>query len=280
MHPRTRIPFAWVSAITFFYATYLIGASVCAQPSDFKECGLNGKFYDGRFSVYASDYALAEEVGAKAQFIYQRVIDDIGYSGAHTRKYALLVWADKEGFKSFLASIGANVPPQSTAVALHGFFSTPTIAGYRDANLLGRSLPHEFTHLIIADILEVKPQNIPLWLSEGIATHEARQSSDEVNTFLCFAAAEKKYIALTELVSLREYPTAEERLNLFYLQSQSFVEFLLEKKKRKDVFFLFMKRMAKKQESLEQAYQEAYGEGLTVQELEEQWLEYIGIKEE
>ncbi|MDD5194604.1 MAG: peptidase MA family metallohydrolase [Candidatus Omnitrophica bacterium] len=242
---------------------------------------LKGKYFDGMFMVYASDYALAEDVGAKLRSIYQKVIDDTGYTGSLLAKYQILIWKDRAGFDNFLKNLKVNIAPETDALVLYNYSDTPTIAGYWSDSLFANNLPHEFTHLILVQLLKVEPENIPLWLNEGLAGYESSSSLQDVNNFLNNAIKKGDYIKLEELILLKAYPQDKLHSQLFYAQAHSFVGFLINKKPRKDVFYSFLNLYINQSYEFSKAYLYAYGEASSINELQEEWFASIaGQKEE
>lgn len=264
--------------IFLFFSLAFFFSPVCLY-AQFESRGLKGKYFDGRFLVYASDYALAEEVGAKVRLVYQKVIDDIGYAGAFTTKYQILIWRDESDFDNFLKDLKVIVAPETDAVVMYNFSDIPTIAGYWSEDFLKKNLPHEFTHLILAELLAVAPKNIPLWLNEGLATYESGPSLQQLNAFLKDTIQRGVYITLEELTSLKSYPSVAERSQLFYEQSQSFVGFLINRRARKDVFYSFLRFYVSQAYPLEKAYLYAYGEAADINKLQKEWIASVTQQE-
>lgn len=247
-----------------------------AAYAQFEELGLKGKHYDGRFLVYAPDYELAGRVADRVRYIFQKVVDDIGYAtSAYTTRYQLLVWYKQEDFLKVLNNLNIQIHEGGVAVAVDAFEGLPTILGYFDEHFLDNSLPHEMTHLILREILRVPSSNIPLWLNEGLAMYEGATPLTYVHLSLKEALAKNDYIPLSELLALKTYPSGSERIKLFYLEAQSFVSFLIHKRKRKDNLFSFMRWHIDKGYPFEKAYLYAYAEAPTIDKLEKEWIEYI-----
>ena len=147
----------------------------------------------------------------------------------------------------------------------------PTVAGYLDKNLFNHSLPHEFTHLVSKELLGVT--RMPLWLDEGLATYEEGIPLRGVKYFLREKIKNKNYIKLSELIVIKEYPSDKDRVRLFYLESQSFVSFLLDTNKK--AFPSFLRWYATKRHSFQKAYLYSYGETSKIKNIEKKWIDYI-----
>ncbi len=91
---------------------------------------------------------------------------------------------------------------------------------------LSSSLPHELTHVVLADKFAMK--QIPRWADEGLAILSepaARQAARRSAMQRALARAPR--YAAGELVSLRDYPSGDRR-DAFYGQSASLVAYLIE----------------------------------------------------
>jgi len=244
---------------------------------DFDDLGLEGRAFDGRFLVYASDYSLAKKISSRVRNIYNKVISDIGSSGAFKTKYQIFVWSSKQGFMNFLRprSLGVNAD-NVAAVAIAKYSNgIPTIAGYSSDRFFKSDLPHELTHLILNDIFG-SAQLIPLWLNEGLATYEGDGPlGNEQRSFLSQVISNQTYIPLAELFSLKQYPLSGYKIKLFYLQSQSLVDYLLKTKPKQDSFDSFLRWYVVKGNSFSQAYLYSYGKQGGLKKLEESWINYI-----
>ncbi|MDD5069210.1 MAG: peptidase MA family metallohydrolase [Candidatus Omnitrophica bacterium] len=248
-----------------------------AFSSDFDELGLGGRSSDGRFLVYASDYGLAKKISSRVRDIYNKVISDIGYSGAFKGKYQIFVWDSKSGFMNFLRPRSFGVNAENVAAVAIAKYSNgvATIAGYSSDRFFNSDLPHELTHLILNDIFG-SAQLIPLWLNEGLATYEGDGPlGNEQRLFLREALSNQTHIPLAELFSLRQYPLSGYKIKLFYLQSQSLVDYLLRTKPKQDSFDSFLRWYVVKGNSFPKAYLYSYGAQGGLKKLEESWINYI-----
>ncbi len=243
--------------------------------AQFEEYGLKGKFYEGRFLVYASDYNLAREVGLKVRHIFTEVIEDIGYVGVYRTNYQILIWKDKGGFIKFLKNTRADIPKHASALAIYNFKGLPTIVGFNNSYLKNH-LAHEFTHLLLPQILDVEERFIPLWLNEGLASYEGEKHSLKgVYRFLKDNFVKERCFRLSRLLVLKDYPEDSLENKIFYAQATSLVDFLLSLKPRREKFFSFLRWYVTKGYSFEQAYLYAYNERINLEALEEKWQEYI-----
>jgi hypothetical protein len=101
---------------------------------------------------------------------------------------------------------------------------------------LDRVLPHELTHVALAD--RFPTQQIPRWADEGIAIlAEPPQRRQEVQRTLAAAQAARSMLSVRELLTARQYP-AGTRGAMFYAQSASLVEYLVARHSRDELIRL------------------------------------------
>lgn len=132
------------------------------------------------------------------------------------------------------------------------------------ANWQTSSLPHELTHVVVADRFAQQPP--PRWADEGVAiladpADKRRRHRNDLHA----ALRRRAEFRLAELITLADYPPAG-RWGTFYGQSASFVEFLVDRAGERQ-FLAFV--AASQDRGYEQGLQQAYGAGIA--ELERDW---------
>jgi hypothetical protein len=133
--------------------------------------------------------------------------------------------------------------------------------------LLSAILPHEVTHVVLADMFPEQP--IPRWADEGMAVlaeppSEVRSRSAELRSPL----EESRIFTVADLVAL-DYPDAKD-WSTYYAQSVSLTRFLVEQGGPRD-FIRFLQ--ASQRSSIDAALRETYKiNGLA--ELQNLWLTY------
>ena len=122
---------------------------------------------------------------------------------------------------------------QPTASAGHSTISSRGIAvvGRRidlhtdELNLLTATLPHECTHVVLADLFA--GQGLPRWADEGMAVlAEDTSRVRRYETMLVEFQREGKLLSVAQLLGSNDYP-AGDRITAFYAQSVSTVGFLV-----------------------------------------------------
>ena len=131
---------------------------------------------------------------------------------------------------------------------------------------LGRVLPHELTHVVLADV--ISRENLPRWADEGMAMlADPEDKRDAHHRDFISALHRGAALRLPALLTMDGYPPLQQTA-VFYGQSLSLVEFLI---KRKGPLALqqFLLRTAK--EGYQRALHETYGIR-DAHELERLWL--------
>jgi hypothetical protein len=133
--------------------------------------------------------------------------------------------------------------------------------------LLTAILPHEVTHVVLADLFTEK--QIPRWADEGMAVL-AEPVSEQIGRAndLAVPLEQGRLFKLSELMAI-DYPNAES-WGLYYAQSVSLTQFLVEQS-TPEQFVSFVR--AAQREGVEQALRELYHiEGFP--DLETRWRNY------
>lgn len=89
---------------------------------------------------------------------------------------------------------------------------------------LGRTIPHELTHLMLYNATEAGYENIPRWFDEGLASHFEAFTNPTYETIVQQAALEERVIPLRELCVT--FPAGEEQALLAYAQSFSAIQYI------------------------------------------------------
>jgi hypothetical protein len=89
------------------------------------------------------------------------------------------------------------------------------------------ALPHEITHLLVAESVFGLFGDIPVWLNEGLAEYVEGQMTQTYQDILNDAATNKKLISIRSLAS--GFSTDSTQAYLSYAESHSIVSYLIEK---------------------------------------------------
>jgi hypothetical protein len=142
-----------------------------------------------------------------------------------------------------------------------------------EPNTLGCVIPHETTHLVLADLFADAP--LPRWADEAIAVlSEPRAQVDRYGRTLHTCRQQGQLLPLTEILGRADYPDKKTQITAFYVESVSVVEYLIAQKGDNGprAFIQFLRDAQKA--GLEAALPQHYG-SRTVAELQGRWLEWV-----
>ena len=133
--------------------------------------------------------------------------------------------------------------------------------------LLTAILPHEVTHVVLADLFTV--QQIPRWADEGMAVLAEPNAEQNLRAAELQEPLETgRVLEINKLMSM-DYPEAKD-WSLYYAQSVSLTRFLVEQG-TPERFLQFVRDVHRT--GIEAALQSAYGIG-GLNELQDRWLAY------
>lgn len=149
-----------------------------------------------------------------------------------------------------------------TYPAAHGFFDS--------------TLPHELTHILFREFIGFDI-DVPLWFEEGVAMSQEKAKRWGADTAVKAAYRDEKFIPVKELAELRPtHNTSVERVQLFYAQSASLINYLIRTfgEKRFERFC----RELKKGKSFEWTMRKVYVRIKDYDDLSREWLEYLELR--
>lgn len=89
-----------------------------------------------------------------------------------------------------------------------------------------RQIPHELTHILLFQSLGPSYNNLPIWLTEGMATNAELYPNPDLEAALAAAVESNSLLPLADLCAA--FPPDTGRAFLAYSESKSFVRFLLD----------------------------------------------------
>jgi hypothetical protein len=184
----------------------------------------------GQFLVYAKDAKFAQEVLDVAVKHRAAAQQFFGTSIIWKEPAILLVYPSRT---AYYRAIGLYGTGGVQAHLRYKGFKFKLVATFEGENLLGHTLRHELTHLIVTDMSNRQyfdghrrdPVETPVWIQEGLAEYltadQERRECFERLTY--YAVHEQKTIPLRTLLVQMDY---DNRIVLHYAQSYSFVAFI------------------------------------------------------
>jgi hypothetical protein len=213
--------------------------------------------------MHRADEEFAKRVLDKAESSYTVISSDLGF----TRYQNFWVWDNRVKILIYPTAAEFVAACKAPVWALgQASYARHEIACYQQSGpgFLNSLLPHELSHLILADYVGV--DRVPLWLAEGFAQWEQEGRSSS-------GGRPEKWIRLADLLEMDIRRNASpQQVALFYAQSASVVGFMISSYGGA-AFGKFCKAL-RDGKTVEAALVVAYaGDIPTVERLEEKWAE-------
>lgn len=238
---------------------------------------ITSEHFRARF-LTPSDRDLARRTLDRAEYLYRRIADDIGYSrydGYWTweRRAGIILFPDQISFARFTGQPAWAVGYASRESK---FFHDKTIVTFSgQENFFDEVLPHELTHLMLWDYFSRSIANVPVWFEEGVAQLEEANKRAIVKDTLKAVVQEGRHIPFRALAKMRlaelDQPV---QVGLFYAESLSIIVFLIEKYGQ-EAFYQLCKEL-RGGRSFEAALMRVYsGIFQSMDDFESRWGRYI-----
>lgn len=216
---------------------------------------------------------LASDTLREAERFYNTLTRQIGYTRYHKfwtwdQRVKIVLYADQE---SYVRETGLPAWSGGGATQYHRQLRSRAIVSYRqERDFLRKILPHEISHLILADFFGSKP--VPLWFNEGVAQLQEFGKVEEARQLIGKVARLGYVIPLEALLQMDvRYQDNQGVVLVFYAQSVSVVDFLIRQYGNRR--FQHLCRLMREGRPFERALTKAYtGIFDSLAELEEKWL--------
>jgi hypothetical protein len=227
------------------------------------------------FKVWAPTQEEAQNLAKWANNYYKHFIKTLKYGGILKAKCHIYIYPTREVYLKILRGGGFQVEWSSGIHFERTHNSPPLVLSYKQDDLLTKILPHELTHAIFKEFLNPVDINIdiPLWANEGLAVYVEKDKlfKAQIKKYVL----KKQFLSLEELLSMDDYPRDEAKLNLFYLQAPSLVDFLISQYGG-DKFLSFIKKIANRKMDPKVALQKTYyGKIKDLEDLSSRWQKFI-----
>ncbi len=212
--------------IVFIYALFCFSNSSSAAEYKIPELP-RVKQETKNFIIYHHNTRKGRFLAIRAEEIRKKVIKDSGVKkfGSWKNKCIIALYKTRE---EYLVKSGMQKWSGACAVSYHteqGMFRMLLLCE-DTPNLFNHYLPHELTHVILAQIMGTKG-NLPLWLNEGLAQYEEGwEKAANIKISAAMKIKNGNYISIKELIEMKNVPN--DKVILFYGESASFVEYLLD----------------------------------------------------
>lgn len=240
-----------------------------------------GELKGEHFIVYYEEQSggpTAKTVLQKAEEYYRRIGEQIGYTRysdfwTWDERVKIVIFPDQASY-----SQATGQPAWSTGYANRDtrlFESRSIVSFEQQAEFYDSILPHEVSHLILHDFIG---ENIPVWFDEGVAQLQEAAKSEIADRMMSILVERKQTVPLATLtrwdIRGEEDPV---KVKLFYAESLSVIEFLIERYGSQD--FGRLCRQMRDGKGFEEALRNVYPTRLkSLTELETQWLKRMRQK--
>jgi len=221
------------------------------------------------FSIYYEDnLGFAQSVGYKAEKYYKKIDRNVGFTRfgkfwTFDKRCKIYIYTNR---KSYLK----NNDIQSWSAGFANYDKREIVSYKESVNFLISLLPHEMTHLILADFIE---NNIPLWFNEGLAVSMELTSKSGYISAIKEELKKDNSLSIYEVLDKNGYPEDEEKVLLFYSISYSLVDFLRSKGRYRFTNLCRALRDGKNfEDALISSYQFDFG---SLDRLDKKWQEHI-----
>ena len=229
------------------------------------------------FQIFHQNDALANRVGESLEQFWQRILKELAppdFNGTWPKRCEVYIYPSK---KEYAAKTGTKSWAEGvTHIRFQqGRLQQQTIHIYQGAPLLLVSiLPHELTHAMTPWFMNYQ-RDVPLWLGEGIAMlSEPAFHQNHRLRLITAQSRSNRLLPLATLVKLAAYPQDKDQAELFYAQSYSLVDFLVQTYGI-DKLWRFGHQFSTT--SVATAFQNVYGLA-SIDELEREWRKTVGVR--
>jgi hypothetical protein len=226
---------------------------------------------------YVQDKALAEKVAQRAEDLYSKIAEDLGYTKRDKfwtwqNRAKIYIYPSRDAFNS-----GTGSPAWAGGKAVGKKREISTFSGYED--FLESVLPHELTHLMFRDFIGFEG-DIPLWLNEGVAQWEEKANRDATDPLMLSLLKQNRLIPFDELTRIDSRNLERDgRVAEFYAQAGSLVGFLI--RRHGSDGFRRLCGQIRDGKTVDDALGFAYPETIrNMKELEQTWRKYLAESSE
>ena len=225
------------------------------------------------FCVRAPTQDDAETIAEELEKYYQGFLNDLKYGGMLKKKPEVYVFRNYEEYVDKTGVLGYNTS-HTGGIAVPRSARRPAKIYFFMGNRVIEVLRHELTHVLFKEITAglKTDARIPLWLNEGIAVYEekGKRYEEPVRN----AVKSDQIIPIAELVGYINYPENLNKRALFYAQSASLIDFLLNKYGGAK-FLAFSKKMVRGGKNINEALSSIYFPQIkNVSQLSDAWLNF------
>jgi len=259
----------WGRPLFLLFAFFLFLPVARGEAKDWKE------YKHQHFIVFYEEAPIdfVESIGEMAEDYYQEITENLGfirYKGwTWDDRAKIYIYNDSEDYvmtaKAAQWSHGVASPADKvirTFPAAHGFFDS--------------TLPHELGHIIFREFVGFKAR-VPHWFEEGVAMYQEKGRRWGSHKIVRKAIEEGVFIPLSDLTLTRlTHRTKKEKVNLFYAESASIIQYLIGEWGQQR--FVRLCRKLQKGDPFEWTIDEVYVQFKNIEDLNDAWVKFLKSK--
>jgi tetratricopeptide (TPR) repeat protein len=222
------------------------------------------------FVVRHRNVTIAAEVADSAEESYRNLYRELDCRSHWFKRCTITIFPTKEEFQDASGQQAWTGGSHQILRRLGGLADHRIFSYQNQPRLAGAVIPHEVGHAMLAFRVGYA-REIPLWLNEGFAIQrEPSYVHRYYSRIVSDAAQNRTLIPLSKLLGLAAYPSRDEEVKLFYAESYSLVDLLLEERKLATLID-FISELSAAPGALERLLQKHYRLG-NLKGLESRWL--------
>ncbi|MDD5432192.1 MAG: peptidase MA family metallohydrolase [Candidatus Omnitrophica bacterium] len=211
-----------------------------------------------------------KEISDKSERFYNEIANELGFNRFDfwlwDNRAKIYIYDDAADYQKTTGqpkwSGGAAIPKEKTIYSFlyaQGFSETV--------------LPHEMGHIIFREFVGFDNYAIPIWLDEGVASHQQKEKFSMADRVTKEAIENNSFMDLRELTGFNPQLSRENnKIGTFYLEAFSVVSFLINEFGR-DKFVLFCQNLRDKK-NFNIALSSSYPFE-DIKQLNEAWVKYL-----
>jgi hypothetical protein len=208
-----------------------------------------------------------ERISREAENSYSQITDNLGFL-----RFDFWLWDDRAQIYVYDDAqeyqVSMNAPAWSAGAAVPRDKMVYTFYGRE--GFFEHVLPHEIGHIIFREFVGFDNAGIPLWLDEGVASYQEKETFRAL--LAEYVRASKQLLPLSGLFGIDPHQVGYAQAQLYYAEAVGVIDFLI-KNYGKDDFVRFC-RSLRDTHSLDRALSSTYAIA-GVAELNRQWQEFL-----
>jgi tetratricopeptide (TPR) repeat protein len=180
------------------------------------------------FEVFYEKEIFFSKIVPHAEKLLPRIFATFGYNKAAWKtKCKIYLFSSPSDWQKFLEANKDKVYEWFEAFTIQSAGEIYLYESNDTSQMVANILPHELTHVvhytIVGDL-----RHTPMWLQEGLAQLHQDTKNKQIQRTVRSVRRARNFIPLDELIALRGYPSDQDQVGMFYLESAGLVDLLFQ----------------------------------------------------